>query len=251
MGAPRIKNTSMRLDPSPTEVPSAGTSTPQTMSPRTQAMASGSSTILAATVCEPAESGQSPWIRRPPRRPNIRPLPETFFDSRTSTLTSTSCDPPLPRIRYAAGFLEHGPSFTSASSDQCGGCTVALLQATLIGLLNFTSTTLAIRTLSVEFLTLTAVDSPPSTAHHPIMFFLLWNNGSPSRHTFLPSNLTSNEYIMNSHSPLIELLMTPPTLPASSPALIEYLAPLTIGISPSQVTLVGPPEVSDDLPMLG
>src|SRR5690625_4720733 len=39
-------------------------------------------------------------------------------------------------------------------------------------------------------------------AIQPLMFFLLWNKGSPRRHTFFPSNLTSNEYIMNSHSSL-------------------------------------------------
>ncbi len=75
---------------------------------------------------------------------------------------------------------------------------------------------------------------------------------SPIRHTFFPSNFTSNEYIMNSHSPLNLLLMTPPpAVPASSPVLIIYLAPLTMGIFPSVFTFFGPLDVSEDLPMFG
>src|SRR5258706_2044924 len=84
-----------------------------------------------------------------------------------------------------------------------------------------------------------------------MMFFLLWNSGSPMRHTFLPSNLTSNEYIMNSHSPLTTPLITPPIEPGSSPLLSAYLAPFTIGMLPSVLTFVGPCEVSADFPMLG
>jgi hypothetical protein len=63
--------------------------------------------------------------------------------------------------------------------------------------------------------------------------------------------LTVNEYIMNSHSSRLTLEMIPPMVPASSPDDFEYFAPLTIGILPSVVTLLGPSEVSDDCPMFG
>jgi len=56
---------------------------------------------------------------------------------------------------------------------------------------------------------------------------------------------------MNSQAPLILLLTTPPMEPASSPLLVEYLAPLVIGILPSVVIFVGPPDVLDDWPTLG
>ena len=56
---------------------------------------------------------------------------------------------------------------------------------------------------------------------------------------------------MNSASSILTLLTTPPTDPASSPLERLYFAPLTIGISPSVVTFVGPLEVSEDLAMLG
>src|SRR5690606_8837028 len=71
------------------------------------------------------------------------------------------------------------------------------------------------------------------------------------RQTFLPSNFTSNEYIMNSHSFMFTLEATPPSVPASSPEERMYLAPFTIGIWPSVLTDVGPCEVSDDCPMFG
>ena len=63
--------------------------------------------------------------------------------------------------------------------------------------------------------------------------------------------MTLNEYIRYSHSCLKTPLMMPPALPGSSPALIMYLAPLTITIWPSASTFVVPCEVSDDLPILG
>src|SRR2546423_685503 len=56
---------------------------------------------------------------------------------------------------------------------------------------------------------------------------------------------------MNSHSPILQLDITPPTVPASSPDDLEYLAPLTMGICPSVVTALGPPLVSEACPMLG
>src|SRR5438093_12548711 len=56
---------------------------------------------------------------------------------------------------------------------------------------------------------------------------------------------------MNSHSFMFTLDMTPPAVPASSPEDLEYLAPLTIGISPSVFTFVGPSDVSDAWPMFG
>src|SRR3989442_14845590 len=83
------------------------------------------------------------------------------------------------------------------------------------------------------------------------MFFLLWNSGSPIRHTLFPSNFTSNEYIMNSHSPILELETTPKSVPASSPDDFMYFAPLTIGICPSVVTALGPLVVSEACPMFG
>src|SRR3954466_14432211 len=83
------------------------------------------------------------------------------------------------------------------------------------------------------------------------MFFLLWNNGSPMRQTLFPSNLTSNEYIMNSQTPMLTLDATPPATPASSPDDFMYVAPLTIGIAPSVVPLVGPPVVSEAWPTFG
>src|SRR5436190_20724641 len=83
------------------------------------------------------------------------------------------------------------------------------------------------------------------------MFFLLWNNGSPMRQTLFPSNFTSNEYIINSHSPMFTLDATPPSVPASSPEDFMYFALLTMGIWPSVVTVVGPLVVSDDWPMFG
>src|SRR5439155_14140589 len=82
-------------------------------------------------------------------------------------------------------------------------------------------------------------------------FLSLWNKGSPKRHTFLPSNCTSKEYIINSHVPFILLLTTPSAAPASSPVDIMYLASWVMGIWPSVVTEVGPEEVSADCPMLG
>src|SRR5690606_4224440 len=69
--------------------------------------------------------------------------------------------------------------------------------------------------------------------------------------SFLPSNFTSNEYIMNSHSFMFTLEATPPSVPASSPEERMYLAPFTIGIWPSVLTDVGPCEVSDDCPLFG
>src|SRR5687768_3134912 len=71
------------------------------------------------------------------------------------------------------------------------------------------------------------------------------------RHTFLPSNLTSNEYSMNSHSLRFTLDMMPPSVPGSSPDDFEYLAPFTIGILPSVFTFDGPLDVSDACPMFG
>jgi hypothetical protein len=56
---------------------------------------------------------------------------------------------------------------------------------------------------------------------------------------------------MNSHGPVNLLLITPPADPASSPADVEYFAPLVIGMLPSVVTAEGPPLVSLDLPMFG
>ena len=79
------------------------------------------------------------------------------------------------------------------------------------------------------------------------MFFLLWKSESPIRQTFFPSNFTSNEYIMYSQKLMLILDTTPPRVPASSPAEREYLAPFTIGILPSVLTLVGPWDVSDDV----
>src|SRR5690242_14114095 len=93
--------------------------------------------------------------------------------------------------------------------------------------------------------------SPQCGFAHIIAFFLLWNRESPIRQTLFPSNLTSNEYNMNSHSLMLTPDMIPPSVPASSPDDLLYFAPLTIGISPSAVTVVGPPDVSDDCPMFG
>src|SRR5207253_1900719 len=59
------------------------------------------------------------------------------------------------------------------------------------------------------------------------------------------------EYIMNSHSLMLTLDITPPATPASSPDDFMYLAPFAIGIWPSAVTVVGPWEVSDACPMFG
>ena len=83
------------------------------------------------------------------------------------------------------------------------------------------------------------------------MFFLLCHSGSPIRHTFLPSNLTSNEYIMYSHTPLKVEERIPPIEPGSSPMDMEYCAPFTIGIWPSVFTDEGPDEVSAALPVFG
>src|SRR5437867_3339476 len=86
---------------------------------------------------------------------------------------------------------------------------------------------------------------------HPIAFLSLWNKGSPRRHAFLPSYLTSNEYIMNSHGPFTLLLITPSADPASSPEDIMYFALLVMGIWPSFLTVVGPADVSADFPTFG
>src|SRR5690606_18938311 len=53
------------------------------------------------------------------------------------------------------------------------------------------------------------------------------------------------------HSPMLTEETTPPSVPASSPELRMYFAPFTIGIWPSVFTLLGPPVVSEDLPMFG
>src|SRR5882724_4529302 len=85
-----------------------------------------------------------------------------------------------------------------------------------------------------------AIGSASSVIPHPLqpqIFFLLCHNGSANRHTFFPSSITLNEYIMNSHSCLNVLLMMPPTTPGSSPALIMYFAPLTITMLPSALTV--------------
>jgi len=44
-------------------------------------------------------------------------------------------------------------------------------------------------------------------------------------------------------------LTTPPPVPGSSPEVFLYFAPLTIGMHPSSVTLVGPSDVSRACPM--
>src|SRR5664279_3648354 len=84
-----------------------------------------------------------------------------------------------------------------------------------------------------------------------MMFFLLWKSGSPIRQTLFPSNFTSKEYSMNSQKLMLMFERIPPATPASSPDEREYWAPLTIGIWPSVVTVLGRCDVSDDMPMLG
>src|SRR3954463_16495514 len=96
-------------------------------------------------------------------------------------------------------------------------------------------------------------DSPKSMLPPPhiAMFFLLCHIESPRRQALFPSNFTSKEYSRNSHTFMLTLDRIPPMVPASSPDEREYVAPLTIGISPSVFTVVGPPVASDALPMLG
>ncbi len=56
---------------------------------------------------------------------------------------------------------------------------------------------------------------------------------------------------MNSHSPLMTPLTTPPAEPASSPVVTAYFAPFTAGMFPSIVTVGGPAIVSADFPVFG
>src|ERR1041384_4193411 len=92
---------------------------------------------------------------------------------------------------------------------------------------------------------------PPSFLYAELNVFPLWKSGSRNLTTLLPSTLTSRLPIFHVTVPLILLDMTPPPAePASSPVLVEILAPTLATGFPSILTVSAPSVRSLSIAML-